>query len=75
MRKQPLPRRGLIYWPSKFVLAVLGKGHHMIIYANLQSYLSINFWGEDFQRCHIHYNRKNGPAPKGASFTDIENWF
>ena len=35
MGKQPLPHRGLIYWPSKFVLATLIKGYHMIIYVNL----------------------------------------
>ena len=28
-----------------------------------------------FQRCHIHYNRKNGPGPTGASFVDGESWF
>ena len=75
MGKQRLPRRGLIYWLCKFVLATLVKGHHMIIYANLHSNLSISIWGEDYQSCNIHYNRKNGPAPIGASFTDRESSF
>ena len=55
--------------------STLIKGHHMIIYAILHSNLSISFGGEDFQRCNIHYHRKNGPAPIGASFTDVESWF
>ena len=58
--KLPLPRRGLIYWPSKFFVATLVKGHHMIIYANLLSNLSISFWAEDFQRLNIG---KNSPTP------------
>ena len=73
-KKKPLPRRSLNYWPSKFVLATLAKGHQMIIYVKLQSNLSIRFW-EDFQRRNIHYNRKKGIAPIGASFIDGETWF
>ena len=42
----------------------------MIIYANLQSNLSISFWLEDFQKIKIHYNGKSSPAPAGASFID-----
>ena len=43
----------------------------MIIYANLQSNMSVSFRGEDFQRCNKHYNRKNGPDHIGASFHDV----
>ena len=76
MGKQPLPHGGLMYWPSKFVLATLVKGHYMIIYANLQSNLPISFWGDDFQRINMHhYDRKNSPAPVGASFIDGASLF
>ena len=47
----------------------------MIIYANLQSNLSISFCGEDFQRTNMHYNTKNSPAPVGASFIDEASLF
>ena len=65
----------LIYWGIKFVLAIFVDDHHMIIYANLQSNLSISFWGEDFQRINMHYNRKNSPTPMGASFMDRSSLF
>ena len=42
----------------------------MIIYANLDSNLSVSFWGEDFQKINMHYNGKNNPAPVGASLTE-----
>ena len=42
----------------------------MIIYPNLQSILSISFWGEDFQRINMHYNGKKSPAPMGALLID-----
>ena len=70
MEKQPRPCRSLIYWQSKFALAILVEGHWMIIHANLQSKLSISFWGEDFQRINMHYNPKNSPAPARPSFID-----
>ena len=31
MGKQPLLHRGLSYWPSKFILATLVKGHHIFM--------------------------------------------
>ena len=39
------------------------KGHQMIIYANLQSNLSTQFWEKDFQRSNIHYSRNKAPPP------------
>ena len=43
----------------------------MIIYANIQSNLSISFREEDFQRTNMHYYRKNSNTPLGASlFTE-----
>ena len=33
------------------------------------------FLKEDFQRITIHYNRKNSPAPLGASFIDRASLF
>ena len=53
MGKQSCPHGGLIYWPSKFVSAILVEDHQMIINANLQSNLSISFW-ENFQRINMH---------------------
>ena len=61
---------------SKFVFTTLLKGHHMIIFANLQSNLSISFWGEDFQRRVIYLIiGHNGPTLVGASFIDGASLF
>ena len=60
IRKTAHLRGGLIYWRSKFVLAILIDGHLMTIYANLHSNLSISFRGEDFKifvfGCHSNQN-------------------
>ena len=66
---------GFIYWQRKFVLAIFVMDQQMIIYANLLSNLSITFWGEDFQRIKILYNRKTAPPPVEASFIHRENLF
>ena len=74
-KNSPTPIGSLINWRSKFILAILVEGHYMIIYPNLQLNLSISFWGEDFQRINMHYNRKNSPTPVGAPLIDGASLF
>ena len=45
----------------------------MIIFANLQSNLSVSFWGKDFPSINMHYNWKNDPTPTGTSSIDGES--
>ena len=47
----------------------------MIIFATLQSNLSISFWGEDFQIINMHFNMKNSPELVGASPIDEASLF